>query len=70
MATQDHVSYIEDLIKYEFKPQNWVTVALMAAGAEEFNHLSNRMWARYGRLLIEFYVLNNAHRRVSLHVAR
>jgi hypothetical protein len=61
MAHQDHVSYVEDLIQYKFHNREWATIALTAAGAEEFNHDGNRMCARYGRVLIEFYVLNNCH---------
>jgi len=62
MATQDHVRIVEYLIKYEFEIKSWAFIALTAAGAEEFNHHGNRMCARYGRLLIELYVLNNTHK--------
>jgi hypothetical protein len=62
MATQYHIRYVEDLIKYKFKIPNSAAVALTAAGAEEFNHHGNRMCARYGRLIIELYVLNNAQK--------
>jgi hypothetical protein len=62
MATQDHVRYVEAIVKYQFLNQNWATVALTAAGAEEFNHHGNRMCARYGRLLIELYVLDHAQK--------
>ena len=60
MATQDHVRYVEDLIKYKFKTPHWATIALTAAGADEHNHHGNRMCARYGRLFIQLYVLMNA----------
>jgi hypothetical protein len=61
MATRDHVHYIEDLIRYKFKTRDWATTALTAAGAEESNHHGNRMCARYGRLLIQLYILKNGH---------
>lgn len=62
MATQVDVCYVEDIVEYKFQNQNWAAVALTAAGAEEINHDGNRMCARYGRLLIQLYVLNNAQK--------
>jgi hypothetical protein len=62
MATQDDIRHVEKIVDYKYHSQHWATVALTAAGAEEFNHDGNRMCARYGRLLIELYVLNNAQK--------
>jgi hypothetical protein len=61
MATPDNVRYVEDKIGYKFTSPYWPTIALTAAGAEEFNHDGNRLCARHGRLLIEWFVLNHAH---------
>jgi hypothetical protein len=62
MATEDHIRYLEGLVRYKFKTQDWATIALTAAGTDERNHHGNRMCARYGRLLIELHILNEAHK--------
>lgn len=59
MATQDDVRYIEHLISHRFLAQHWAVTALTAPGADELDHHGNRMCAKYGRKLIEFYVLDN-----------
>jgi hypothetical protein len=61
MATQENVRSVENLIQHQFEAKELGTVALTAAGAETLNHHGNRVCARYGRLLIEIYVLNCVH---------
>jgi hypothetical protein len=55
------VRHVEGKIGYTFLSPYWPTTALTAAGAEEFDHDGNRLFARHGRVLIEWFVLNHAH---------
>jgi hypothetical protein len=63
MATQEeNVRYVENLFGFQFSTQHWAATALTAPGADEFDHHGNRISARYGRLLLEFFVLDNLHK--------
>src|SRR5438270_10874779 len=61
MATNEHVRQTERIIEYRFANAEYAIQALTAAGANEQNHDGNRMFARYGKLFIELYVLDRSY---------
>lgn len=63
MASQEQILHIERLVGYTFIDKTRVTGALTCAGVEEDNHDGNRVFARFGRVVIELYVLQSGYQK-------